>query len=275
MFCRMGIIAHQQDEHKEYQNRNQCNGGYNQGFDLYRIGRYPDYFGFFDVFYPVSADKKTMGVDPVGGTGYQCTVVLSRFDQEILGVVRFHDGDFVHLVGKDLVEDTEQEDVPFRKFVQIGEKFGAGETSVTGDDAVVSGAAHGKACPFQMSHGDLQNGFGGAVVDGEGAADGRDLHVAHDAVAGEIQVGVVGRFLFLREKVGGCAAVKGQVVGFGFLPDAGVFFLIDVCHFFGVGSDGPGLGEGVPVIADCGVQQQGQPCKENKEEEKGRQFVFH
>ena len=128
-------------------------------------------------------------------------------------------------------------------------------------------AAHGQAGPFQMAHGDLQDRFLRTMIDGQRAINAGDFNIAHDAKTGHIQKLLVFFLLGVAEQVRIDPIGQRCVVAFGRGPDFVVLILVQICNFLGICGNGPGLVEGVPVIADRGVQQQGQPCKKDQEQE--------
>ena len=115
-----------------------------------------------------------------------------------------------------------------------------------------------------MAHGDLQHALVHAVVDGQRDLELRDLDVAHDAGTGNIQQRLILRQIFpgLPQRV----FPLGQplVISLGSRPHLVVIIIVQRGHALGVGGDGVGLVEGVPVVADAGVQQQGEPCQEDQ-----------
>ncbi len=70
------------------------------------------------------------------------------------------------------------------------------------------------------------------------------------------------RLLLLGKIVGIAAEGQGLIVGSGILPELVVLIVVQIRHVFGIGGDGPGLVEGVPIVAGGGIQQQGQPYKQ-------------
>ena len=128
-------------------------------------------------------------------------------------------------------------------------------------------AAHGQAGPFQMAHGDLQDRFLRTMIDGQRAINAGDFNIAHDAKTGHIQKLLVFFLLCVAQKVGVVPFCQRRIVGLCGGPDFVILILVQICDFLGICGNGPGLVEGVPVIADRGVQQQGQPCKKDQEQE--------
>ena len=59
-------------------------------------------------------------------------------------------------------------------------------------------------------------------------------------------------------------AGEGLVVPLGVVPEPVQGLAVHGVHHLGVAGNGPGGVEGVPVVADGGVQQQGQPCKKDQ-----------
>jgi hypothetical protein len=61
-------------------------------------------------------------------------------------------------------------------------------------------------------------------------------------------------------------------------PEMGIILFVQPCHILGIAGNGFGLGKGIPVIADCGIQQQGQPYKKDQDQQWGSgkiMFLFH
>lgn len=140
-----------------------------------------------------------MGIDAIGGAGHQSAQVLPGLDLQRVHLGGLYNEDLVHLVGQHLVQHPDGEGVPLHDLVQIGKQLGAGQASVAGEHAVGALAAYGQAGPVHMAHGDLQNGFGGAVVDGQGHIDIGDLDIAHNARAAEVQKLFILLLLLLRQ----------------------------------------------------------------------------
>lgn len=126
-----------------------------------------------------------------------------------------------------------------------------------------------------MPDGDLQDGLFHPMIHGQRHADGRDLYVAHDPVPGDIQKTVIPGCL-LRGRLE-TASVPDQLrvvrprIGQAFL----ISLLIQFLHRLRIAGDGSGLMKRIPVVADCGIQQQRQPYKEKDEQDKGEYLIFH
>lgn len=107
-----------------------------------------------------------------------------------------------------------------------------------------------------MANGDLQDALTGAVVDGQSAFDFGDFDVTDDARAGDIHDGVVLLLLFLRQfPLGAVQLCQVGIVGSGLFQHFFVLAVIDLGDTLGIGGDGTGLVERVPVVTDCWVQQ--------------------
>ena len=105
------------------------------------------------------------------------------------------------------------------------------------------------------------------MIDGQRAINAGDVNIAHDAEAGHIQQALVFFLLGVAEQVGIVPIGQRCVVAFGCGPDFVILLLVQIGYFFGIRGNGFRLVQGVPVIADRGVQQQGQPCKKDQEQE--------
>ena len=103
----------------------------------------------------MSANQQPVGIDAVGGAGHQGAVVLAFYNFQCGGILRLHDEDLIHLIGQDLIQHPQKEGIPLPELVQVGEQLGAGQTPVTGEDAVGALPAYRQAGPFQMADGHL------------------------------------------------------------------------------------------------------------------------
>ena len=111
------------------------------------------------------------------------------------------------------------------------------------------------------------------MIDGQGAVNTGNLDIAHNAQAGNIQQLFIGRFLLLRQQVGIVPLQKGCVIGGSRLPKGLILVLVQAGDLLGIDRDGPGLVLGVPVIADGGIQQQGQPKKEDQNQQDCNEMI--
>ena len=104
------------------------------------------------------------------------------------------------------------------------------------------------------------------MVDGQGAVDLRDLNVAHDAKAGHIQQALILFFLCFAEKKRHVSPGQRFIIALRGIPKRVILGVVQLRDSFGVAGNGAGLVEGVPVVADGGVQQQGQACKKQHDQ---------
>lgn len=146
---------------------------------------------------------------------------------------------------------------------------------MAGNHAVGAGAAYGEGAPFNMADGDLQHGVLDAVVDGQGDPDGRNLDIAHDAVAGDVQQIFVLPGFFLGGLIAVGVAAQRFVIGLRLCPNLLVGIIVHFSNCFRIAGNGPGLMEGVPPVAYGRVQQQGQPYKKDQQQHNGRFSMFH
>ena len=218
--------------------------------------------------------QQAVRIHAIGRAGHQCAVVLPLHDLQRCDLLRFHDQDLIHLIGQHLIQHAEHEHVPFHKLIQVGEQLCAGEPPVPGQNAVSACAAHGQARPIQMAHGDLEDGFLRAVINGQRAADARDLDVPHHAKPGNVEQLLILRPLRFAEKVGVAPPQKGGVVRLCVFPQHVIARLFQRCHVFSIAGDGLRLVKRVPVIADGRIQQQGQSCKQDQNQDKRYGIAF-
>lgn len=201
-----------------------------------------------------------MGIDAIGSTGNERALVAVVINGQGGNVLRIHDEYLIHLIGENLMQDTDQELIPFHDLIQIGEELGAWETSVAGENGMRPLSSHGKAGPVQMADGDLEDALIGAVVNRERAFDCRNIHVTHNAGPGYIQ-GIAVFFLFLvREGKNTRAKADPAVKSPRSFQNRVIFRGIHRRYRIRVGGNGPGLVERVPIVTEAGIQQQGQAC---------------
>ena len=214
-----------------------------------------------------------MGVDAVGSAGHKGQVVLALHHLQVLYLGGQHNGDLVHLVGQHPVQHRHRKGVAYFQLVQMGKQLGTGQTPVRRDDRMGAFAAHRQAGALQMSCAGLQHRIPGAVVDGQLHVDPGNGDVAHDAGAGDVQCGVVGREpvrVVQRLRVGG----NGGVEAVGGVKPHRIVRRCHAVHLLGVVGHGVGLMPPVDRIADGGVQHHRKPQKEHEDQEQGAGFVF-
>ena len=126
-----------------------------------------------------------------------------------------------------------------------------------------------------MPNGYLQNRLVRSVINRKRAVDFWDLDIAHDAVFADIQLPLVFDAVFLRQNP--ALAVFGEflVVRMSFRQNFLVVKAVDGRYRFGIAGDRPGLVKGVPKITDRWVQQQGEPCKKDQNQDYRGQMLFH
>ena len=127
---------------------------------------------------------------------------------------------------------------------------------MAGEDAVGILPPHGQGGAGNMAHGDLQHALLHPVIDGKTNFDFGNFDGAHHPGAGNVQDGGV----FLQLLVGGHPVDLFQlgqpdIIIPGLVQKDLVAGIVDLGHAFCVGGDGPGLMEGIPIVADRGIQQ--------------------
>ncbi len=222
------------------------------------------------IFHPAAPHQESVAVDSVGGAGHQGGQVFSFLRGQGGGVGGLHYGDAIHPVADGLIQDVEEEHVPLLQLIQVGEQGRAGESSVGGYHGMAPPAAYGEGASLQVACGFLEDCLFCGMVDGDLDADLRDFHIAHHAVAGEVQAGEVG-FVGCIPVCGGGEGV-GQHIGLqGFVVGQRGRFLACVidfplcglgCQGFVVGGDEFALAVVVPFVGNQGIQQQGQAGQE-------------
>ena len=100
------------------------------------------------------------------------------------------------------------------------------------------------------------------MVDGQAHVNFGNLDIAHDPLTGYVQQAFVFGLLLLGEAEAVAVVEQVPVILPGGIPDGVIAGVVESGHVFGVGGNGLGLVEGVPVVTDGGVQQQGQPYKQ-------------
>lgn len=244
MRAAMFACFEQHAKQQQQQQRHSHQRGHRGGVDLHRVGRHAHVGSrFLRVGNAVAAHQQPVGVDAVGRAGDKGAVVLPVLDRQVAEFLRLDDADLVHLVGQGLVQHVEDEGVPFRQLVQVGEQLGAGQPAVAGQHRVGAGAAHRKAAALDVADADLQSGLVGAVVDGQIDVDLVDLDVADHVGAGHVHGGVVLGQLLVRKAEAVGFAGQGGVVGPGLREQLVVGVVVQGGHLFSVAGDGAGLVE--------------------------------
>ena len=216
-----------------------------------------------------------MGVDAVGRARHQRAQVAPGDDLQRGHILRLDDEDLVDLVGQYLVEHADGERIALDQLVEIRKQLRARQPAVAGEHAVAAFAADGQAGPADVPGGDLEHVVVRAVVDGQGDIDGRDLDIAHDAGAADVQETVIFRLLALGQEIAGLAGGERLVIVARGLQHGVVGVVRQALHVLCVAGDGAGGVQRVPVVADARVQKQGQPCGEQQNEQHGRAMFFH
>ena len=90
-----------------------------------------------------------------------------------------------------------------------------------------------------------------------------------DPLTGDVQQAFVFGLLLLGEEEAVAAVEQVPVIGPGGVPDGIIAGVVESGHVFGVGGNGLGLVECVPVVTDGGVQQQGQPYQQHEKQNNG------
>lgn len=137
---------------------------------------------------PGAAHQQTVGIHAIGGAGDQRTQILTGDNPQQTGVVRQHSMDFHHLIGKALLQHMQIKDIPGCQLLQIGKHLLACHTAVPGENAMGAFSTDWKRTAQKMSDAPLQRGIFRPVVDGKIHTDFGDLHIAHDAIASQIEL---------------------------------------------------------------------------------------
>ena len=183
-----------------------------------------------------------MGVDGIRRAGNKGAVILPRGDVQILGVLRFHHFDLIHLVRQRFIQNMQVETVALFQLVQVGEQHGFGQAAVAGQHAVGAFAAKGVAGAFQMANALLQHIIAGAFVNRQVDVNFRDgdipqafahIHKVHIAGAGILRfacgIALHGAVQLLVIAAGG---LLGGVQFFGIHAFYGIIVILD--RFAGV-----------------------------------------
>ena len=94
------------------------------------------------------------------------------------------------------------------------------------------------------------------MIDGTAHVELRDLEIAHDADAGDVQQLFILFLLRIRQREIRAALRQGPVIRPGRRPHLLVLRFVQVGHILRIRADGPAGVEGVPVVTDGGIQQQ-------------------
>ena len=135
----------------------------------------------------MTSDQKALGVDAVRGTGQKGAVIFSRFNANQADIVWFHDADLIHLVGNRPVQNGKVEGIADLHAVKVSKQHSRGKSTVGGNHAMGTFAAHWQAAAFHMTHSDCQHIVTGAVIDRQFLADLRHGQITHHTGTADIQ----------------------------------------------------------------------------------------
>ena len=223
----------------------------------------------------MAAHQKPVGVDAVGRASDKRTQVFSGLNLQGSDVLRLDDQDAVNLVGQNLVEHADDERIAFDNLIEIGKQLCAGQSAMAGEDAVCAFAADRETCPVQMSDRDLQNGIAGAVVDRQRDVDGRNLDIAHDAGAADVQQTLILRLLLLGQEKAVFPRQQRPVIILRRRQQLVIGVLVQRLHVLRVIRHSLRGVAGVPVVADGRIQKQGHACKQHEDQRNRGQMFFH
>ena len=199
-----------------------------------------------------------MSIDTIGGAGHQRAIILAGSNGQCVHLFRLHDQNLIDFISQQPVQHGNGEGVSLLQLIQVGEQPGAGQPPVRGQHAMAALPADGQAAALQMAHGHVQHIRRRTVIDGQFHADSVDVDIAHDAHAVDVQ-----DFLIIHPRVGQALIfrhgrvqrrqrpvivlrlLKGGVV----IPAGHAGQRVLIC------ADGPGLVQGIPVIARRGIEQ--------------------
>ena len=102
-----------------------------------------------------------------------------------------HNVDGIHLIGQNLIQNFQIEHIALFHKIQVREHLLICHAGMGCQNRVSAFTTHRKGCAKQMPYADLQGICIGAMVDGQGHGNIGNLHIAHDAVSGEVQKGSV------------------------------------------------------------------------------------
>lgn len=108
-----------------------------------------------------------------------------------------------------------------------------------------------------MADRDLKDAFVGTVVDGQADRDFGDFDIAHRTGAGDIEDRVIERHILFGKFDGVIALADGIVKALGLGPQPVIILLGHEGDGLGIACDGARLVEGVPVVADGGIEHDG------------------
>ena len=136
-------------------------------------------------------------------------------------------------------------------------------------------APHRQTGPVQMPHGDLQHRIVGTMVDWQGDINVGDFDIPHNPRAVQIQQLVIFCFLLRGDQKRILPLRQPPVIFLGLQEHFVIFFPIQILHLLGIGSHRSSRVQGIPVIAEGWIQQQGHACKKHSNQENGRNMFFH
>ena len=196
-------------------------------------------------------------------------------DLQFLYVLRFHDANLIHFIGQNFLQHVQPKHVSFDQLIQIGKQLRRRQTSMAGKHAVGAHAAHRQRGTRNVPHGDLQHRFVRAMINGQHAVQRRNFNIAHDPCAGDVQQALVSGHFIIAEHEAVFFPHQQVIVRARLLYELLRGAVVHLRHAFSIGLNGHGLMSFIPIVTEAGIQQQGEPCEEDKDQQDCRKMLFH
>lgn len=128
LFCNADTLSSARDlpvDEKHYQQRYKHTWDDFHFIHLQSVRTYLDLF-VVDGLDTVSTDKQAVRIDTIGCAGHQCDDILAGEDRQLVGLGGQDRQDTLDLVGVDLVEHVDSEDIALNDPVKVGESLAEG-----------------------------------------------------------------------------------------------------------------------------------------------------
>ena len=141
-----------QDDQQNQQNRNGYDRSHQQRVDLDCVRRNAGDPFFLDILDAVTSHQQPMGIYAIWRAGDEGAVILAFDNLQSGGLLRLDDQYLIDLIGQHLIENPEHEYRAFLQLIEVGEQLCAGQTAMTGQNAMgaLSGRLDHSRCPMAI-----------------------------------------------------------------------------------------------------------------------------
>ena len=132
-----------------------------------------------------------MGIHAKGCTCDKSTKVPVFFDAKIGHIIGQYRFDLVHLISKGFVQDLQIENISNLQLRKIGEHLLTRHAAVGGQNTVGRVTAYRQRTAQQVTDANFEDFRVCSMINGQMDFNGRDLHISHNAITGNIQLMII------------------------------------------------------------------------------------